>query len=350
MTDADPHKTRLLSPDAGRFIAMPLLAVVHASPFRHSQGEGAWLVSLLLDQLPRFGIPMLVILSGYFFGLKVQRGADPLPMAARLSGRLVLLYFAWCLAYLAPYNLSAIFTHGPLGPIKFGYWNLLDWIRSPQTFLLVGSKIHLWFLPSLFSAIIACGLVLRWFRQEVLLLLSGALYIVGVLAGAYAPSALGLRLPLDTRNGPFFTTLSFATGVALASRRRTSGWLRAGVLLALAGCGLHLAEVFFLRARYGVDPYLDYVFGTYLYGLGVALIFLAGPRLLQLPRVASLGHFTLGIYTTHYFFIDIFAPVDRATQHVLWELGQPVLVYLAALGLTLLMDRSRFTRWMVGKG
>ena len=47
-------------------------------------------------------------------------------------------------------------------------------------------------------------------------------------------------------------------------------------------------------------------------------------------------------------FIDIFAPVDRATQHVLWELGQPLLVYLAALGLTLLMNRSRYTRWMVG--
>ena len=349
MTEPNPNKTRLLGPDAARTLLIPLLAVVHSTPFRHWEGDGYRLLSVLLDQLPRFGIPALIIFSGYFFGRKYHGGAAPWPMAARLSGKLALLYLVWCLAYLTPYNLGAMVEFGPLGPFKFGYWNLRDWLSSPQMFLLVGPKIHLWFLPSLLCAFFLSGLVLRWCKVEVLLLLSAGIYVVGVLAGPYVVTAAGMGwFPLDTRNGPFFSMLPFASGVWLARSEAGPRWFWPGVGLALAGGAVHALEVYMLWANHGIDPYLDYVFGTYLYGLGCAMVFLSSPRFLQLPRVASLGHFTLGIYTTHYFFIDIFAPVDRATQHVLWELGQPLLVYLAALGLTLLMNRSRYTRWMVG--
>jgi peptidoglycan/LPS O-acetylase OafA/YrhL len=63
----------------------------------------------------------------------------------------------------------------------------------------------------------------------------------------------------------------------------------------------------------------DFVFGTYFMGVGATLLSLSNHRVLSNKLCATLGKMTLGIYASHYIFVDLLQPADKLFNHPSWE-------------------------------
>jgi surface polysaccharide O-acyltransferase-like enzyme len=78
------------------------------------------------------------------------------------------------------------------------------------------------------------------------------------------------------------------------------------------------------------------------------MVALSDPPFLRLPRLAGLGPLVLGIYASHYLFVDLLSGPDNAL-HALpgWDLLAIALVFALSLALTGLMWRFAPTRRLV---
>lgn len=178
------------------------------------------------------------------------------------------------------------------------------------------------------------------------------LAIVAVIALHTAPHdgvrAVGHGWDLPTsfnlRDGPFFSLVFFITGAELR-RRALPATPWPGLLLALAGFALQLLELRWLHLRFGAPLVQDYVASTWLYGLGTGLMALSDAPALRRPAPAALGPLVLGIYASHYLFVDWLRPFDDVWRAwPAWDVLYVVLVFAGALLLTRLL-----ARWSPGR-
>lgn len=341
---------RISSVDAMRFIAIVSIIAIHTHPFSLPEGEvNAWYhyLHLAINQIARFAVPFFFAISGYFYGIKINKGACLVLTTKKMFYRLIVLYAGWCFIYFMPYNLTLIGEHGILGPVKHAYWDVTNAIRDPIAFFFQGSKSHLWFLMSLILCIVITAVFIKMKAFTSLIVVSLALYIIGVLAKAYSDTEVGLDTDFNTRNGPFFGLLLFVTGYWLSFKRPTVQWFYLGGVVFTIGMLMHFAEIFILMRWYGTSMLQDFVFGTYFMGVGVTLIALSNHRMLSNDMFANLGRLTLGIYASHFIFIDLLKPVDKVWDHPLWEVSFVIVVLVLSIVLTKLLLKSRYTQRLV---
>jgi surface polysaccharide O-acyltransferase-like enzyme len=112
-------------------------------------------------------------------------------------------------------------------------------------------------------------------------------------------------------------------------------------LIAAAGLALQLAEVAWLHRRWGASLVQDYVAGTFLYGVGMAMVALSNARPLRAPTLAAVGPLVLGIYASHYLFIDLLYPLHLRLAGVPGEQAAYVALVLAAA----LLASLALARW-----
>lgn len=342
--------SRNLSVDIVRVLAILGVISIHTKPFlvpAEFSSSHYDFFYVLINQLSRFAVPFFFVISGYFWG----RGADAsqryLGFAWQRSKQLVFLLFVWSIVYLAPYNLWGFVDVGVLGPLKLAYWNDLEVFKHPLYLLLSGTKVHLWFLVALISATLVCGIFLEMGWRKCLPVAAVGLYVIGVLAKAYKATPWGIHLPFDSVFGPFFSTLLFVTGYWLSRCELRSDWFTYGLVLYLVGVLLHGSEIWYLQQQYGTPPIHDYVFGTYFMGVGVAMMALAKPTQFRFKLLPTIGSYTLGVYLSHFIFVDIFSSLNKQLNNIVWEIGLVLLVYACSLGLTILLMKSRYTKKMV---
>jgi surface polysaccharide O-acyltransferase-like enzyme len=300
----------------------------------------------LVGQLERFAVPMFFILSGYFWAGKCAHAGDCWPRALALARRLLFLFACWCAIYAAFDVAAAALRHGSLAQ---GLETVAARHTGPLTLLLQGTRVHLWFLPALASAALLSGALLRTAHWRWLAILAALAFLTGLAGKAYAP-LLGLSSQFNFRNGPFFSLAPFAAGIALRRMGPSRAWLARGALVAAAGLLLQLGEVAWLHRAWRASLEQDYVFGTLAYGLGVSMVALSGAAAgaRHVPRLAAVGTLTLGIYVSHYLFIDLLYPLDaRLRGHPGWPLAYAALVFACALALTALLARRAPTRRLV---
>jgi surface polysaccharide O-acyltransferase-like enzyme len=334
------------------FRVLGILAVIglHVSQQTDPAGLGRRLdIATLFDQLERFAVPMFFTLSGYFWASKCETASDCWPRALALARRVLLLFACWCLVYALASIADAAVRHGSLV-------RAIDIVAArhsgPLTLLLQGTKVHLWFLPALASAALISGACLAGRRSSsfgwgLLAVLATLLFLAGLAGKAYAP-ALGLAPRFNFRNGPFFSLALFAAGAALSRLRPVPAWLARGALVAGAGLALQLCETLWLQRRWGASLVQDYVVGTFLFGLGAAMMALSGTSALRSPRLAAIGPLVLGIYASHYLFIDLLYPLDGLLRgHPGWRVAYVALVFACALALSRLLARHAWTRHLV---
>jgi surface polysaccharide O-acyltransferase-like enzyme len=343
-------KLRLASVDSIRLIAILSVIAIHTRPFSLSSEEFNSLYYYLdhtINQLARFAVPFFFAISGYFYGVKINKVDCPRLTAKRMLLKLTILYLGWCLIYFMPYNLSIIYEYGLLGSVKVAYWNLLNSIDNPINLIFQGSKVHLWFLVSLILCTSITSIFVKTNNIPALFLLSLILYFIGVFAKSYSATELGIKIDFNTRNGPFFGMLLFVTGYWLSSKTPTKRWFHLGGIIFSLGVLTHFTEIYILMKLYKTSMLQDFVFGTYFMGIGATLISLSNHKVLSNKMFSSIGKMTLGIYASHLIFVDLLRPVDKLLNHPLWELVFVILVLGLSVMLTKLLSKSKYTKKLV---
>jgi surface polysaccharide O-acyltransferase-like enzyme len=170
---------------------------------------------------------------------------------------------------------------------------------------------------------------------------------VGYFLKAYSETPFGLQFSFNTRNGPFFGTLPFVIGIFISNKQPQPQWFWWGIGLFALGSSLHLTEAYLLYRNWGTDPCHDYLFGTIFMGLGVTLISLSNHTLLRIPMAGKLGKLTLGIYASHFLFVDLFAPIDSYTNSPIWEIGYVFIVLFCSILFCLALSKTKYMRRLV---
>ena len=265
-----------------------------------------------------------------------------------MAKRILILFLAWCIIYLLPYNFSSIIEYGVLGPFKLSYGVLHDLLKDPITLLFQGTKIHLWYLPGLFCAIIICTFFIAVKKIRLLIILSISFYLFGVLAKSYADTPLGIHIGFNTRNGPFFCTLPFVVGYLLSGKISNKKWMFYGFFIYGSGLILHFTEIFMLWKIYSTKALnQDYVIGTFFMGFGIAIASLSDHPVLKNKILAKIGRMTLGIYLVHYIFVDLLRPIDKLSDNVAWEIGYVLIVLILSVFTAFLLSRNKITKILV---
>jgi surface polysaccharide O-acyltransferase-like enzyme len=337
--------SRFQAVDVFRVLAILAVIALHTARYEGPGAVGtAFDAALFLNQLERFAVPLFFILSGYFWSAKCHGRDDYLICSLKLAKRVLLLFAAWCAVYLLAAELATIGRLGVAGAVAD--WSAHWWARhgSYSTMLLQGSKVHLWFLPALAAAALLSGALLSRRLERSLFVLAIALYAVGLAGKAYADTPLGFHTAFNLRNGPFFSLLMFATGHALQRRGPQPSWTGIGALLAAGGFLLQLGEVAWLHRYWGTGMVQDYVIGTWPFGVGVAMIALSDPRPARIAVLAALGPLVLGIYASHYLFVDGLRGLPGIDAGPAGGLRYVLLVFLLSLACSWTLSRIPLAR------
>jgi len=347
-TSPTPTSPRLRALDAARVLATFGIVWTHVS---EGQALGdAW------ASLGRFGTSFYVIVAAIFV---VQSAGRETPRsfikeAAQRSKRLLLPFLVWSLIY------SGFYASRGLGE-GYGWVAISKWWGP-----LAGTAVHLWFLPFIFLWGLLGSLLARILLKRdpktltvVLVLLPPLIYW-----WCYRHLFLDLSRPwlwkwhlhrLDrwiVEVPPYLTALLAAVLVFRlppGTRARLSQ-----SPLTLTAMGL----VGFLGAQFLYAQNVDAIFRTTLSagrfmanisGAFLLLFFLGSERRAWLARLAPLGKYTYGAFLSHMLFIEFGRqPIKEVSGY-----GSPwlaclcsVLVFMASLGLSWLIQQTRLLRWL----
>lgn len=343
--------SRVGSIDTVRVIAIFAVILAHTRPFQvASLADPAPVAAVVIDQAVRFSMSFFFVVSGFFWSRKVEETGSLAIPTWKMLKRLAFLFLAWSLIFLVPWgDIPGAFRFGSLGLVKVAYWRLLTALQSPLVTIMEGTRVHLWFLMSLLWCVSISALIVRVGSIRLLILLAAVCYVIGLMGKAYQASPIGIHTDFNFRNGPFFGLAPFVTGMVFQRKGVTPSWFSTGAWIAIGGAMLHLIELVALSHFWGTSAmHMDYVAGTYFYGVGVAMMALSGTKWLTAPMVAWIGPLVLGIYVSHMIFIDMLRPVDQMLAgSITWDLLYPPIVFLLSLGLSRSCARFAITRPLV---
>jgi surface polysaccharide O-acyltransferase-like enzyme len=295
----------------------------------------------LLNQFVRVGTPFFFLTSGYFFSVSVSRGRPPLGVMVKLVRRLALFAIFWsCVYLLLPIgNL----LKPPHPDYVTAVLSLIKGYTRPSL-LVTGTAIHLWFLPAMACALILLAIACRFRLEKYFAILAAMLFLIGLAGGPYAATPIGIPIGINTRNGPFFSSIFVFTGYLLHKYGvRLS--LRTAYALILGGIALRLAELYWLTINYGVHPSkIDYLLGTYPFGVGIFVWLLNSPHLGENRLLVRLSHYSPGVYCAHLLFIDLLTATPLFVGSPLWEVTRPFLILGLTFAWVIILARVRFLR------
>lgn len=341
--------SRIESVDVLKALAVVAVIALHTQPFRTpiSYAEPTWDLALIINQLSRFAVPFFFVISGYFWGVKLQRSGCPEKVFLPMAARLFLVFTAWSIVYIFPFNLGEVSQSGFSLFVKSAYWNLVSILHRPFVSILQGTKSHLWFLISLIFSLAISHFFVQRRLYKTLIALSLILYLIGILGKAYADTPIGLHIAFNTRNGPFFSTIFFVTGYFLSSTNPQKYWFWIGIIFFGFGCALHFFELFILWKLYRISLYQDYLVGTYFMGIGTGLAALSSHSFLKSKLLSLIGKSTLGIYAIHIIFVELLSPIAGFIESALWQIFYVIFVLIFSYTAVWLLSKNEFAKRFV---
>jgi len=338
---------RIQSVDIFRLLAIIAVIAIHTTPFDSNLYD--WKIGFVVNQVARFAVPFFFVIAGYFWSVKIRNGEDPILYAVKSIHRIFYLLIFWSVIYLVPFNtlISSFSEFGLIGPIKHTYWYISSLIEDPLTLVFQGTQVHLWFLISLIISIAISAFFIskQWIKS--LVIFSIVLYIFGVLSKSYIDTPLGLNFEFNTRNGPFFGTILFVTGHFLSRLKPNKKWLIYGAAIFIIGTFSHFFEISILSKIYGTQLRQDFVFGTLLMGIGVAIASLSNHHFLQSELLGKVGKMTLGIYASHFIFVGLLGDIDKASDSILWEISYVFIVLFLSILVSIFLSKYKLTKRFV---
>lgn len=289
-------KQKNYSIESIRFIAAFAVICIHYFYPKHKE------LGLIVNQWARFAVPFFFVASGYFLGEKLKVNDKPI-IYWNFIKKLLILYVGWQLIHflIIPTIWDEIYLRGFLKAYKKQLFSVIH--QRWDLLLFRGWSQHLWFFFSLAQTAILFFLFrtkrIYWFVG-----VGAILWIVGALTKAYAKSTLGINvqtlgLPknFNTNNLIFFSSLPFGLGLLLSIKSIRFSLIGSLIIL-LAGYALHSLEIWYL-GQIKLKQRVDYVFSTFLIGVGAFLVGLARFKPLDWKMLGSLGKYSLGIYAMH---------------------------------------------------
>jgi surface polysaccharide O-acyltransferase-like enzyme len=343
-TDLPRVSARNHSIDAFRVFANWAIICVHTGPFISAAfSPEQRMYGELFNQFVRVATPFFFLAAGYFFAVSVSRGAAPLPHAAKLIKRLAILFLFWALVYVfVPIELM-------LGPPAHGYWESVGimWSRTASRhFITNGNKVHLWFLPALACCLTLLAVACRLKWERALFVVAVGLYFFGLYVGAYQDTPIGWDISLNPRNGPFFGMLFVISGYMI----QRLGWQftqRQALGLIVLGIVLRVAELYWIT-DFGTRPSeIDFLLGTYPFGLGIFMLLALNPGLGKHRWIVRLSRYSPGVYCGHALVIDLLKDRPPLWADPLWEVARPFVGLALMFALVIGMSRFRVLRPVV---
>ncbi len=228
--------------DSFRVPAALLVLCIHTSPLSSANPDADFLLTRVLARL---AVPFFLMATGCFV-LPQTLLASPRDTGAllRFVKKTALLYGIATLLYLPLNFYAGHFRQAGIGDIlRMAFFD--------------GTFYHLWYLPAAILGVLLVALFSRLVRFRGVLIVSVALYLVGLLGDSYfgaasqVPALLavykaGFGLFSYTRNGLFYAPLFLCLGAWFGKAEKTlqHGLLWTGFLLSLA---LMTAEALALR-------------------------------------------------------------------------------------------------------
>lgn len=202
--------------DIARVIAAFLVICVHTDPLMSYSESGNY---FLVSVVARLAVPFFFVVSGFFFGKKIDVArsfvADSKVLFSNLK-RLMTIYIVWLLIYF---------------PFQFLAWIRSDeswtyWLTFIQKSIFEGSYYTLWYLTGLIFSLTFSYILFKLFKPKVTLLITLILFVIGTLLQSYYDVwqtndlfSTYYTLFLTTRNGLFFGSFFVSLGIFIAKEK-----------------------------------------------------------------------------------------------------------------------------------
>ncbi len=337
--------------DCLRVFAIISVIFVHVEGTGIAYGPAAKLISHFI-----FAVPFFMIVAGYQWGKKIQKGASIRRTCVSQSSRILKMFLFWSLVYLVvPLNVQGLldyprlFSHyGALALFKIPFWRFLTLVKAqgnnvPATCYVViaGTKYHLWFLTALVWASSMTGLFLKWKREGLLTWFAACFFLFGsvfcrLLSEAFPGSSVSPLLSF----GPFFgSSFFFVLGCRLSSVRRPFSLAPALALIGV-GAATEAIDLFMVSPHFGVTAVHSFVEATV--GIGCVLLALAKPSLGSATFLPKLGQYTLGVYVLHPLFVDFLKPFASCIPGAIRGLAFPFAAFVVCTLAAMALAKIRF--------
>ncbi len=324
--------------DSMRFIAVFFVVLIHSGLFLYADRQEYavyYALGVQLNQIARFAVPFFFVISGYFWGVKLQSNAKINTLAKQRVTRLFKILFAWNLVYILPYNFFDYLNYGVIETLKSAMGNVYYLVSHPLIILTQGSREHLWFLYSLSICFVVSAIALRFSNMSFLLAISVALFGFGLMGGAYQNTGIGIDIGINTRNGPFFGLIFFVLGMILSQLNNKTRLFKHSGFIFICGVALQSFEMHYLHKYHDADLLQDYVFSTLFIGLSAATFALRQNTLLTKKLISKLGRLSLGVYLVHPIILDYFREIERVfSSYIIWSLVTLTLTFLFSSVIT----------------
>lgn len=199
--------------DIGRVVAAILVICIHTNPLFHISESGNYFI---VSVIARLAVPFFFIVSGFFFGRKMDpmhSFSKDLSPLIQVIKRLVMIYIMWTVIYL---------------PLQFLAWlrsgeSWAFWLSYVQNFMFTGSYYTLWYLTGLIFAMIFSYILFKLLSPKKVLILTLSLFIIGTCMQSYFDMFQNPKLFstyydvfITTRNGLFFGSFFVSLGMYMA--------------------------------------------------------------------------------------------------------------------------------------
>lgn len=168
--------------DVTRFICAFLVVAIHIAPFGDDE-KFCWLNYGVQEYLARIAVPFFFMSSGFLFFRKIDKDSFSLERAYKHVLKLGRLYIIWTLIY-GYYIIEDMIYRGGV---------MRSTLRFVKNFILVGTYLHLWYLPAvIFATLLISILLYKKFPIEKIVIVSAIFYFFGLFAQSY----FGIIMPL----------------------------------------------------------------------------------------------------------------------------------------------------------
>ena len=335
-----PAKSRIPSIDAIRALAVFGVVVIHCDPFQKAGFGDNWrLAGALIDLACRVAVPFFMVAAGYFIGMKSREQYFGVATVSTFARRLGIVLSFWYVLYLfwpTDWKLA----------IDQGYWRTIYWdanaLLHHTARLVIGPRVHLWFLSALLFGTIHVALIGRIAGWRLLMPYSVLLYLLGLANGAYQAipevNAVNPKLWGNLAFPPLLIALGWAMSLQKITVSHNAAWG-----LFLGGSLLVLLEAVWLHVWFAVPlSGHDMLLGTPFQAVGLMALALTRPTWGASTPLPTWGRYTLGVYAAHVMILELLRLHEF--NGLFWEIAKPPAVFATTIMMVMMLSRLSILR------